>query len=167
MTSIQSSTILTADSSLIKSTETRSWYWTNCGADVIKDDFASFGKEMLPAETITLKGRLEFRWDYKPVMAALSKTKGVISSNYYQEDFEEWVEVSWLIRTYEYKAGWVDHSEDTADYINGFIDNLRQEHDLHVFIESLKPVHDCDGDRNGFWHYRSPLSQVGNLGFHH
>ena len=114
MTSIQSSTILTAESSLIKSTETRSWYWTNFGEDLIKNNFASFGKEMLPAETITLKGRLEYCWDYKPVMAALSKTKGVISSNYYQEDFEEWVEVSWLIRTYEYKDCLL-YTSDAAD----------------------------------------------------
>jgi hypothetical protein len=147
MTAIQSSTILTADSSLIKSTETRSWH----GHSFADDLFARHGTEMKPAETITLKGRLECLNDNKGVLSALSKTRGVISSHFYQEDLTEWIEVSWLIRTYEYKGFWSDHSEDTADHINGFIDNLKQEHDLHVFIESLKPVHDCDGERNGFW----------------
>ena len=152
MTTIQSSTILTADSSLIKSTETRSWYWESFGDDdFIQLTFARHGTEMRPAETITLKGRLECLNDNKGVMSALSKTRGVISSNFYREDSTEWIEVSWLIRTYEYKGFWSDHSEDTEDHINGFIDNLKQEHDLHVFIESLKPVHDCDGERNGFW----------------
>ena len=149
MSQTKSHQVVNADSSILRPTETREWWWDNC--QDIEELFAVHGKSIKPAETVTLKGRLECRDDYKRVLEAVSNTPGVISCRYFREDETEWVEVSWLVRTYHYSKGWIDHSEDTASFVNRFIDNLLHEHDTHVYIESLKPVNECDGERNGFW----------------
>lgn len=138
--------------SLLAPTETRSWWWDDAMSSADLDQlFKIYGKERLPVETLTLQGRLEFRWGYKPIFSILGKTNGLVSSKFFREDETEWIQVTWLIRAYHYKEGYIDYRADTCNHINQFIDMVRSSPDLHVFLQSLKPVTICDGDRNGLW----------------
>lgn len=143
------------------STEERefSWYDYALTTNEKQELWALHGNTYSLAKTLTLRGRLEFRQDYKCIFKVLSHTKGIISSRFFRENDCDWVEVSWLIQTSEAREGIMDHRGDTLQFIEEFINLLRQEHDLHVFIESLAPVNQHDptgnGNRNGYWsnHY--------------
>lgn len=111
-----------------------------------------------PWETITLKGRIEFRKDYKAILYAASQSPGIISLKY--DRFE--VSVTWLARgTYAPDVPVIDSIEEANQHINAFVENVKRcpfinvFQDLgietHVFVESLKPIYDYDGARNGFW----------------
>ena len=101
-----------------------------------------------PAKTLTLKGRVEwFPADYKAVTKCISQTKGIIRLNYWQNIFE----ITWLLEETHYEAGVIDHRDDAEKFIDEFISLLLKEQDLHVFIQSLKPINQYDGVRNGPW----------------
>jgi hypothetical protein len=51
-------------------------------------------------------------------------------------------------------SGVIDHRNDAIQFIDEFVDLLRKKQNLHVFIESLKPINQYDGERNGPWALR-------------
>lgn len=108
-------------------------------------------------QTITLKGRLEYRKDYKAILYAASQTPGIVALNY--ENFA--VEITWLSKGAELGEEVVDFWEDAERHISTFVQlvkdapKLKQFIDLgietHVFWQSLKPINQYDGERNGIW----------------
>jgi hypothetical protein len=103
-----------------------------------------------PPKTLTLKGRYEAIGDGKAILRSASNAKGIIRLYFWDFSFE----ITWLCEEVHFKAGVINHREEAIQFIEEFIQLLRQETDLHVFIESLKPITQYDGERNGPWALR-------------
>tara|TARA_Y100000766_G_scaffold248348_1_gene230079 strand:- start:386 stop:841 length:456 start_codon:yes stop_codon:yes gene_type:complete len=101
----------------------------------------------------TIKGRIEFSKDYKGVLWAISQTPGI--SEVFFQDGE--ISISWCIN-----LSFLTESESinyTKEYVLDFISNLNKVKsvkyledlgiEVHVFIGSLKPIDEYDGERNG------------------
>ena len=107
----------------------------------------------------TLKGRLEMRKDYKGVLWAASQTPGIGRVEYSAPDFT--VSCSWSL-THDHLTP-EESLQFTCEYVDTFISNLKLVYEgkvdefkgmgiePHVFIESLKPIDEYDGARNGPW----------------
>ena len=107
----------------------------------------------------TLKGRLEFSKDYKGVLWAISQTPGISRVEYNHTDFS--VSCSWCL-THDHLTT-EESLAFTCEYIDTFVSKLKmvvgdkvmEFKDMgiepHVFIESLKPINEYDGERNGLW----------------
>ena len=107
----------------------------------------------------TLKGRLEFRKDYKGVLWAASQTPGIYRLDFNAADFT--VSCSWCL-THDAITN-EEALEFVAEHVNTFTSKLKlvindkvlEFKDMgiepHVFLESLKPIDEYDGDRNGPW----------------
>jgi hypothetical protein len=119
-----------------------------------------FYNSPLPAnkfKTITLKGRIEFLKDYKAILYAASQTPGIIALQF--NDFE--IEITWLSEGVSPNGEKIDFREDTQEYIAQFVKLVKDAPsflcfsklglETHVFWQSLKPVTQYDGERNGFW----------------
>ncbi len=107
----------------------------------------------------TLKGRLEFSKDYKGVLWAISQTPGISRVEFNHSDLS--VSCSWCL-THDHLTT-EESLAFTCEYIETFISKLKmvvadkvtEFKDMgiepHVFIESLKPIDEYDGARNGLW----------------
>lgn len=130
-------------------TEECDFFWNpRFNIEYLKKNYELLGATYSPAKTLTLKGRVE--WcpaDTRAVLKCISQSKGIIRVNYWQNIFE----ITWLLEETHWKAGTIDHRDDAEQFINEFIALLQKEPDLHVFIESLKPINQYDGERNGIW----------------
>ena len=108
-------------------------------------------------QTITLKGRLEFRKDYRAILYAASQTHGIVALQF--NNFE--VEITWLSKGVSFDGEELDFWEDTQEYISTFVRLVKEAPDFlcfselgletHVFLQSLKPITQYDGKRNGCW----------------
>ena len=111
----------------------------------------------VPFKTLTLKGRLEMRKDYKAVLYAASQTPGIVSLHF--DKFE--VEVTWLSSGISAEGEFIDCLVDAKKHICTFVKKLKEAPDqkcfaelglaTHVFLQSLKPITQYDGKRNGYW----------------
>ena len=110
-----------------------------------------------PCKTLTLKGRLEMRKDYKAILYAASQTPGIISL-----EFDEFtVSITWLSSGVSAEGEYLDFFVDAKKYISTFILLVKAAPyqdcfsdlglETHVFWQSLKPITSYDGERNGFW----------------
>jgi len=111
-----------------------------------------------PAKTLTLKGRIEWFGDRKAVLECIAKARGIIHVCFWDFTFE----ITWLLENTDACEGVLDHREDAIAFISEFIMLLRQKDDLHVFIQSLKPIDQYDGERNGLWAQRVAPPKVPN-----
>jgi hypothetical protein len=121
-------------------------------------------------QLFTIKGRLEYSKDYKGVLAAALDTLGIERIDY------DWIDsgtvtLSWVIGGVgksDYNKSAYDpvnrcRIDQVQEYVDTFIANLIKVQrnidsipalsglgiELHVFIQSLKPVEDYDGERDG------------------
>ena len=111
----------------------------------------------VPFKTLTLKGRLEMRKDYKAVLYAASQTPGIISLNF--EKYE--VAITWLSGGISSEGKYIECFDDAKKHICTFIQKIKEAPDqdcfsdlgleTHVFWQSLKPITTYDGERNGCW----------------
>jgi hypothetical protein len=111
----------------------------------------------VPFKTLTLKGRLEMRKDYKAVLYAASQTPGIVSLHF--DKFE--VEVTWLSSGISAESEFIDCLVDAKKHICTFVKKLKEAPDqqcfselgleTHVFWQSLKPITSYDRERNGCW----------------
>ena len=110
-----------------------------------------------PFKTLTLKGRLEMRKDYKAVLYAASQTPGIISL-----EFGEFaVSITWFSSGVSLKGEFIECFDDAKKHICTFIQMVKEAPnqdcfsdlglETHVFWQSLKPITSYDGERNGFW----------------
>ena len=101
----------------------------------------------------TIKGRIEFSKDYKGVLWAISQTPGI--SEVFFQDGE--ISISWCInRSFLTESESINY---TKEYVIDFISNLNKVNsvkyledlgiEIHVFISSLKPIDEFDGERDG------------------
>lgn len=111
-----------------------------------------------PAKTLTLKGRIEWFCDRKEVFDCIAKAQGIIHVYFWDFTFE----ITWLLENTDACEGILDHREDALTFINEFIMLLRQKDDLHVFIQSLKPIDQYDGEQNGLWATKLAPSNLPN-----
>lgn len=107
----------------------------------------------------TLKGRLELSKDYKGILWAMSQTPGISRVEFNHADFS--VSCSWCL-THDHLTT-EESLEFTCEYIDTFISKLKmviankvtEFKDMgiepHIFIQSLKPIDEYDGERNGPW----------------
>lgn len=113
--------------------------------------------EPFQVKTLTLKGRIEFKKDYKAVLYAASQTPGIASLKF--DGFT--IEVTWLSKGISNNGEKIDFIEDATRHIAMFVQQVKEAPDLpcfselgletHVFWQSLKPINEYDGERNGFW----------------
>ena len=111
--------------------------------------------EELQVKTLTLKGRIEFKKDYKAILYAASQTPGITSLKF--DGFS--VEVTWLSKGISGDGEEIDFTEEAAQHILAFLRQVKQAPNLlcfrglgletHVFWQSLKPINEYDGKRNG------------------
>jgi hypothetical protein len=111
----------------------------------------------MPFKTLTLKGRLEMRKDYKAVLYAASQTPGIVSLNFDQYE----VAITWLSSGISSEGEFVECFDDAKKHICTFIQKIKEAPDqdcfsdlgleTHVFWQSLKPITSFDGERDGFW----------------
>ena len=110
-----------------------------------------------PFKTLTLKGRLEMRKDYKAILYAASQTPGIISL-----EFDEFaVSITWLSSGVSAEGEYIDFFDDAKKHISTFVQMVKEAPnqdcfsdlglETHVFWQSLKPIASYDGERNGFW----------------
>jgi hypothetical protein len=135
---------------LSRETEERNFQWHPAGGIVNIELCEIYGVAYAPPKTLTLKGRYEFWGDHKVILNCASNAKGII--RLYFENFS--FEVTWLLEEVHYMSGVIDHRNDAIQFIDEFVDLLRKKQNLHVFIESLKPINQYDGERNGPWALR-------------
>jgi hypothetical protein len=135
---------------LSRETEERDFQWHPGGGIVNIELREIYGVAYAPPITLTLKGRYESWGDLKEILNCASNAKGIIRLNFENFSFE----VTWLLEEVHYKAGVIDHRKDAIQFIDEFVDLLRKKQNLHVFIESLKPINQYDGERNGPWALR-------------
>jgi hypothetical protein len=110
-----------------------------------------------PCKTLTLKGCLEMRKDYKAVLYAASQTPGIISLEF--DEFE--VSITWLSSGVSAGGEFIEFFDDAKKHISTFIQLVKEAPyrdcfsnlgvETHVFWQSLKPATAYDGERNGFW----------------
>jgi hypothetical protein len=111
----------------------------------------------VPFKTLTLKGRLEMRQDYKAVLYAASQTPGIVSLNFDQYE----VAITWLSSGISSEGEFIECFDDAKKHICTFIQKTKEAPDqdcfsdlgleTHVFWQSLKPITSFDGERDGFW----------------
>ena len=132
---------------VLEPTEERDFVWSAFTLGDLLELHDYYGNTYTPAKTITLKGRLEYEVDYRAILHCLSLTPGVIRLHFWQNTLE----VTWLLESSHYKHGVIDHREEVEAFIRQFVGLLRGQPDLHVFLQSLKPISQFDGERNGPW----------------
>jgi hypothetical protein len=108
-------------------------------------------------KTFTLKGRLEYRKDYKTVLYAASQTPGIVALRF--DGFA--VEITWLSVGAGSDGEETNYWEDAKRHIATFVKLVKEAPtqkcfdelglETHVFWESLKPITQYNGERDGFW----------------
>ncbi len=141
--------------------------------EVVHNDDAYYARTELGRADLhlfTIVGRLEFAKDYKGVLTAALNTPGIERIDYDWIDSNT-VTLSWVLggigkseyNKTAYKPVSQSRINQVQEYVDTFIDNLVSIQrdpesvpaikglgvELHVFIQSLKPLGEYDGDRNG------------------
>ncbi len=107
---------------------------------------------------LVLKGRIEYRKDYAAILYAASQSPGIQSLACENNE----VTIAWFSDDQKITDAPETGNPAAADHrIRFFIDTLKTSErlpffqalgiEMHVFIESFKPIQQYDGARNSVW----------------
>ena len=86
-------------------------------------------------QTLTLKGRLEMRKDYKAVLYAASQTPGIVSLNFDKHE----ISITWLSSGISSEGKFIECFDDAKKHICTFIQKTLKHEDLkknlHQFLK--------------------------------